>query len=67
MRLEIYCDLTYAAFKDGAKALEPLKFRSTDTPFSVLMSNVTHDNEHYGNLVTYLRMKGIVPPSSARP
>lgn len=22
-------------------------------------------NEHYGNLVTYLRLKGIVPPSSA--
>jgi hypothetical protein len=23
-----------------------------------------HGNEHYGNLVTYMRMKGIVPPSS---
>jgi uncharacterized damage-inducible protein DinB len=30
----------------------------------VLMMNATHDNEHYGNLVTYLRMNGMVPPSS---
>jgi uncharacterized damage-inducible protein DinB len=26
---------------------------------------LVHGNEHYGNLVTYMRMKGIVPPSSA--
>ena len=25
-----------------------------------------HGNEHYGNLVTYMRIKGIVPPSSAQ-
>jgi uncharacterized damage-inducible protein DinB len=30
----------------------------------VLLGNITHDQEHYGNLVTYLRLKGIVPPSS---
>ena len=29
-----------------------------------MLMNVTHDSEHYGNLVTYLRIKGIVPPSS---
>jgi hypothetical protein len=23
-----------------------------------------HDNEHYGNIVTYMRMLGMVPPSS---
>ena len=27
---------------------------------------VVHGNEHYGNLVTYMRIKGIVPPSSAQ-
>jgi len=31
---------------------------------SVLYMNIAHDNEHYGNLVTYLRIKGLVPPSS---
>jgi uncharacterized damage-inducible protein DinB len=30
----------------------------------VLMMNATHDNEHYGNVVTYMRMNGMVPPSS---
>jgi uncharacterized damage-inducible protein DinB len=35
-----------------------------DKAFATLLLNVTHDSEHYGNLVTYLRMKGIVPPSS---
>ena len=29
-----------------------------------LLGNLTHDWEHYGNLVTYLRIKGLVPPSS---
>src|SRR6187551_3101152 len=26
--------------------------------------NAVHDGEHYGNIVTYMRMKGLVPPSS---
>jgi hypothetical protein len=30
----------------------------------VLAFNVSHDYEHYGNLVTYMRIKGIIPPSS---
>jgi uncharacterized damage-inducible protein DinB len=34
-------------------------------PITVLWGNISHSNEHYGNLVTYMRMKGIVPPSSA--
>ena len=32
---------------------------------AVLNISVTHSSEHYGNLVTYLRIKGLVPPSSA--
>jgi hypothetical protein len=30
------------------------------------LATVGHLNEHYGNIVTYLRMNGIVPPSSRR-
>jgi uncharacterized damage-inducible protein DinB len=26
--------------------------------------NATHDYEHYGNVVTYMRLLGLVPPSS---
>jgi uncharacterized damage-inducible protein DinB len=33
---------------------------------ALLMFNVTHNNEHYGNIVVYLRLKGLVPPSTAR-
>lgn len=29
-----------------------------------LMANLNHDSLHYGNLVTYMRMLGLVPPSS---
>lgn len=25
--------------------------------------NVTHNDLHYGNLITYLRLKGLTPPS----
>jgi uncharacterized damage-inducible protein DinB len=32
----------------------------------VLMFNTTHNEEHYGNLVVYMRLKGHVPPSTAR-
>lgn len=31
---------------------------------ALLIYNATHDNEHYGNIVTYMRMLGMVPPSS---
>ena len=30
----------------------------------LLAFNNSHTNEHYGNLVTYMRLNGIVPPSS---
>lgn len=29
-----------------------------------LMANIAHANLHYGNMVTYMRMLGLVPPSS---
>ncbi len=29
-----------------------------------LVANIAHGNLHYGNLVTYIRMLGLVPPSS---
>jgi len=29
-----------------------------------LAFNNTHDFEHYGNIVTYMRLNGLVPPSS---
>lgn len=34
------------------------------TRLRVLTLNAAHDFEHYGNIVTYMRLKGMVPPSS---
>jgi uncharacterized damage-inducible protein DinB len=59
-----YCNAVYSAAKDEPKTLQPATPSRRDTPFSSMLLNVTHDSEHYGNMVTYLRMKGIVPPSS---
>ena len=59
-----YCDAVYATFKDDSKNTQPTAPNRRDTPFGSLLMNVTHDSEHYGNIVTYLRMKGLVPPSS---
>jgi uncharacterized damage-inducible protein DinB len=37
---------------------------SKSTKLRLLWMNIVHDESHYGNIVTYLRMKGIVPPST---
>jgi uncharacterized damage-inducible protein DinB len=59
-----YCNAVYAAARDEANTTQPRSAGRADTPFSSMLLNVTHDSEHYGNIVTYLRMKGIIPPSS---
>ena len=42
-----------------------VKLFGTDTPkLGALNFNNVHNWEHYGNLVTYMRIKNIVPPSS---
>lgn len=59
-----YCDAVYDGMTD-AQAAQTIKLFGRDrTKIAVLFINVSHDNEHYGNQVTYLRIKGIVPPSS---
>ena len=59
-----YCDKVYDAMTDPA-ALQNVKFFGNDAPkFAVLSVNIDHNMEHYGNLVTYMRIKGIVPPTS---
>jgi len=51
-----------------AKGSQMVKFRSFDLAKLTLLSlNTAHTDEHYGNLVTYLRIKGIVPPTSENP
>jgi uncharacterized damage-inducible protein DinB len=51
----------------AASGAETVKFflPGTHTRLGVLAFNNAHLFEHYGNLVTYMRLKGLVPPSSA--
>jgi uncharacterized damage-inducible protein DinB len=59
-----YCNTVYDGMTDQ-KGLETVPFYFGPTPrVSVLYFVVTHTYEHYGNLVTYMRLKNIVPPSS---
>ena len=59
-----YCDKAYDGMTD-ASATQMVTFFGGDTPrLSVLGANNMHTMEHYGNLVTYMRLKNIVPPSS---
>ncbi len=59
-----YCDKVYGSMTDAA-ATQTVKFFGNDAPkYALLSLNVGHNMEHYGNLVTYMRMKGIVPPTS---
>jgi uncharacterized damage-inducible protein DinB len=64
-----YCDDTFAALTDQ-NALEMLTLGGGANQRQVARANqltmvIAHGNEHYGNLVTYMRIHGIVPPSSA--
>jgi uncharacterized damage-inducible protein DinB len=61
-----YCDKVYAATTDS-NATQIVKFFGGErTRLNVLSFNTTHNYEHYGNMVTYMRMKGLVPPTSER-
>ena len=51
---------------DAAAAGSTQLFGQRVSRFHALTLNAVHNGEHYGNLVTYMRMKGIVPPSSRR-
>jgi uncharacterized damage-inducible protein DinB len=59
-----YCDKAYNGMTD-ASATEMTKLMGMDMPrLGALMVNNMHSMEHYGNLVTYMRLKNIVPPTS---
>jgi len=64
-----YCDVVYAGLTDSS-ATEVIQItqengREARVPrMSLLIQNYGHNSEHYGNLVTYMRIRSIVPPSS---
>jgi hypothetical protein len=59
-----YCDAVYNSLTD-ASATQMADFRGRQqTRLATLYFNVSHNNETYGTMVPYMRIKGIVPPSS---
>lgn len=60
-----YCDRAYKQTSAAAAGMTDL-YGDRTPRFSALMLNAVHNGEHYGNMITYLRMKGMVPPSSQR-
>ncbi len=61
-----YCNKAFAGMTD-AQGSQTVKLMNYDmAKLTVLSVNTAHIDEHYGNMVTYLRIKGIVPPSSEK-
>lgn len=66
-----YCDSAYASLTD-ASAMQRVHATADNRGqpevlrVNRLIFNFAHNDEHYGNLVTYMRIKSIVPPSSSR-
>ena len=59
-----YCDGVYDGMTD-ADGAETRNFFGQEMAISgILAFNTAHNYEHYGNLVTYMRLNEIIPPSS---
>jgi len=59
-----YCRRAYDALNDANAGDTVKAFGQERNRLGVLWFNAAHNLEHYGNLVVYMRTKGIVPPSS---
>jgi len=61
-----YCEPVYASMVD-AWANQQINFAGRERPkLTGLTFNTEHAWEHYGNIVVYMRLKGLIPPSSEK-
>ena len=60
-----FCEKAYAQSGVNAAAMTDL-YGDKVPRYNALALNAVHNGEHYGNIITYMRMKGMVPPSSQR-
>jgi uncharacterized damage-inducible protein DinB len=61
------CDKAFDALTD-ANASEAIKSpRGERSRVALLAGTIGHDNEQYGILSVYMRLKGVIPPSSEGP
>jgi hypothetical protein len=59
------CQKAFAAVTPE-NMLQPSGGRGNASKIGQLITITAHANEHYGNMVTYMRLQGLVPPSSQR-
>lgn len=59
-----YCDPVYATMTDSAGAAKIKWARWEMSKLGLLNWNISHDNEMYGIIGAFLRLKGLVPPST---
>ena len=58
------CDAAYNGLTDANSSDTVQSYRGPTTRLASLAGNLAHDSECYGSIAVYLRLKGIVPPSS---
>lgn len=58
------CDAVYSGLTDANSGDPVPAFRGQQARAVALANNIVHDTEAYGSMSVYLRLKGIVPPSS---
>jgi uncharacterized damage-inducible protein DinB len=58
------CEKAFGAVTEANMA-ERVTATGRRSRIGTLIYNTSHTNEHYGNITTYMRMNGLVPPSSA--
>ena len=59
-----YCDAIYDSMTDATLSQTVKMFGRDVSKQGALYFNVIHNNETYGTMVPYMRIKGMVPPSS---
>ena len=62
-----YCDGAYGSLTDATATQMVMIFGRPQTKLSALWGNLGHDEEMYGYMAVYLRLKGLVPPTSEHP
>jgi uncharacterized damage-inducible protein DinB len=61
-----YCGAALDPLKDSDLATPAQLFGRPNTKGGALIAIIAHSPLHYGNLITYMRLKGIVPPETER-
>ena len=60
-----YCEEAFASLND-VNGLDKVKVWREGTRLSFLVGEIGHTSLHYGNMVTYMRLKETVPASTVR-